>query len=229
MTRQGSRGFVRDNSLTLVFLLLLVGSLVGQAISGTAGHNADARAGGFQEISLPRYVTSSHFAVDVSENWQSEYLQFSVFILLTIWLVQRGSSESKQPGNEGRETEEKQLLGKHSRPDSPAWARAGGWRTAVYSHSLLTAMTAIFVVSWAAQAIAGRVANNEERMRELLEPQSLGGYLASPDFWNRTFQNWQSEMLAIASMAIFAVYLRERGSPESKQVGMPHHETVSDD
>jgi hypothetical protein len=229
MTAQPRRGFLRDNSLTLVFLLLLVGSLVGQAISGTADYNGAARAGGFQEISLIRYVSSSSFAVDVAENWQSEYLQFSLFILLTIWLIQRGSSESKRPGKEGRETDEQQLLGRHTRPDSPAWARAGGWRVRVYSHSLLTVMTAIFVISWAAQAIAGRVADNEERMRDLLEPHSLGGYLASPDFWNRTFQNWQSEMLAIASMAIFAVYLRERGSPESKPVGMPHHETVSDD
>jgi hypothetical protein len=84
------------------------------------------------------------------------------------------------------------------------------------------------VLSWTAQAVAGRVARNEERMRDLLEPLSLGQYLATPDFWSRTFQNWQSEMLAIASMAVFAIYLRERGSPESKQVGMPHDETTSD-
>jgi membrane protein implicated in regulation of membrane protease activity len=229
MRGRSRRRFLRDSSLTLAFLVLLLACLVGQAISGTAGYNADARSGGFQEISLARYVTSSSFAVDIAENWQSEYLQFSVFIILTVWLVQRGSSESKPPGNEGRESDEEQHVGKHARPDSPAWVRAGGWRTRVYSHSLLTVMTGIFVVSWVAQAITGRVADNEERMRELLEPRSIGGYLASPDFWNRTFQNWQSEMLAIASMAIFAVYLRERGSPESKQVGMPHHETASDD
>lgn len=229
MSRQPRRGFLRNNSLTLAFLVLLLGSLVGQAISGTAGYNAEARVGGFQEITLARYVTSSSFAVDVSENWQSEYLQFSVLILLTIWFVQRGSSESKRPGQEGRESDEEQLLGKHVQPESPAWARAGGWRTRVYSHSLLSAMTAIFVVSWGAQAITGRVADNEARMRELLEPLSIGSYLATPDFWTRTFQNWQSEMLAVATMAIFAVYLRERGSAESKPVGMPHGETGSDD
>jgi hypothetical protein len=229
MTGQPRRGFLRDNALTLAFLLLLVGSLVGQAISGTAGYNEEARVGGFQEVSLWRYVTSSSFAVDVAENWQSEYLQFGALILLSIWFIQRGSSESKRPGQEGRETDEEQLLGEHARPDSPTWARAGGWRTRVYSHSLLTVMTAVFVVSWAAQAVTGRVAENEARMRDLLEPLSLGSYLATPDFWSRTFQNWQSEMLAVASMAIFGVYLRERGSPESKQVGMPHDETVSDD
>ena len=107
-------------------------------------YNEEARTAGLQEVSLWRYVTSSRFAVDTAENWQSEYLQFTVFIFLTIWLVQRGSSESKKPGDEGRETDKKQLVGRYAREDSPAWARAGGWRTAVYSHSLLITMTAIF-------------------------------------------------------------------------------------
>src|SRR4029079_10995082 len=119
-----------------------------------------------QEISLVRYLTSSSFAVDLSENWQSEYLQFTLFILLTIWLVQRGSSESKEPGESGRESDERQLVGAFARPDSPAWARAGGWRTALYSHSLVTVMAIIFLLSWSAQALTGRVANNEERMRD---------------------------------------------------------------
>lgn len=90
-------------------------------------------------------------------------------------------------------------------------------------------MTVVFLLSWSAQAVTGRVAENEQRMRDLLDPVSFGGYLASPDFWSRTLQNWQSEMLAIGSMAVFAIYLRERGSPESKPVGMPHHVTTSDE
>jgi hypothetical protein len=229
MNGQRRRGFLRDNALSLAFLLLLVGSLLGQAISGVEGYNEEARTAGLQEISLWRYVTSSRFAVDTAENWQSEYLQFTVFIFLTIWLVQRGSSESKKPGDEGRETDKKQLVRRYAREDSPAWARAGGWRTAVYSHSLLITMTAIFVLAWVAQAVAGRVAHNEERMRDFLEPLTLGQYIGSPDFWGRTFQNWQSEMLAIASMAVFSIYLRERGSPESKPVGLPHDETASDE
>lgn len=225
---QRPRGFVKDNALTLAFLALLLASLVGQAFSGLAGYNAEARAAQLQEISLLRYVTSSSFGVDVAENWQSEYLQFSLFIWLTIWLVQRGSSESKKPGEEGRESDKKQLMGRYAREDSPAWVRAGGWRARVYSHSLMLVMTALFVGSWCAQAVAGRVAHNEELMRDLRAPLGLGEYVASPDFWSRTFQNWQSEFLAIASMAVFAVYLRERGSPESKPVGTPHAETTSD-
>ena len=225
-----SRGFsFRDNSLSIVFGLMLLASLVGQGLWGLVGYNQQARIADLQQVSLWRYLTSSSFAVDLSENWQSEYLQFTLFILLTIWLVQRGSSESKKPGETGRESDEKQLVGPYARPDSPLWARVGGWRTRVYSHSLVIVMAAIFVLSWTAQALTGRVANNEERMRDLLDPLSLGAYLGSPDFWGRTLQNWQSELLAVGSMTVFAIYLRERGSPESKEVGTPHHTTTSDD
>ena len=176
-----------------------------------------------------RYLSSSSFAVDLLENWQSEYLQFTLYILLTVWLVQRGSSESKKPGDEGRGSDEEQLLGRFARPDSPRWAQRGGWRRTVYSHSLVVVMGVIFVLCWSAQAVTGHVAENEQRMRDLLDPVGLGDDLAGPDFWSRTVQNWQSEMLAIGSMAVFAIYLRERGSPESKPVGMPHDVTTSDD
>ena len=226
---RGAGRRVRDNGLSLVFGALLLFSLVGQGLWGWVGYNQSARTADLQEVSLWRYLTSSSFAVDVSENWQSEYLQFTLFILLTVWLVQRGSSESKKPGESGRETDEKQLVGDFARPDSPAWAKVGGWRTSLYSHSLVTVMALIFVLSWSAQAVTGRVANNEERLRDLLDPLSLGAYLGSPDFWGRTLQNWQSELLAVGSMTVFAIYLRERGSPESKEVGTPHDTTTSDD
>jgi len=223
------RGFLRDNSLSLVFGGLLLATLLGQALWGVAGYNAEARTDGLSEISFWRYVTSSSFAVDVAENWQSEFLQFVLFIGLTVFLIQRGSSESKEPGEEGREDDEKQLLGDFLRPDSPSWARSGGWRTRVYSHSLSIVMALAFVGSWSAQAVAGRVANNEVRMRDQLDPLGMGSYLVSPDFWSRTLQNWQSELLAIGTMSVFAIYLRERGSPESKEVGAPHDVTQSSD
>ncbi|QLQ15040.1 MAG: hypothetical protein HZY73_04255 [Micropruina sp.] len=223
-----SRSAWRDNGLSLVFGGLLLLSLIGQAFAGWVGYNDAARAQGLAEIGLGRYVASASFAVDLAENWQSEYLQFTLYILLTIWLVQRGSSESKEPGDEGAETDAEQLVGRHARPDSPAWAKVGGWRTMVFSNSLVLVMLVIFVLSWAAQAVAGRVAFNEERLRDLLPPLNLGEYLASPDFWGRTLQNWQSELLAVGSMSVFAVFLRQRGSPESKKVGTPHEETSSD-
>ncbi|MBW8731643.1 MAG: hypothetical protein JF622_11845 [Terrabacter sp.] len=227
--RPGARAAWRHNSLTIVFGLLLALFVVGQAVSGLAEYNETARTDGLQQISMLRYLSSSSFAVDLLENWQSEYLQFTLYILLTVWLVQRGSSESKKPGDEGRGSEEEQLLGRFARPDSPRWAQRGGWRRTVYSHSLVMVMGVVFVLCWSAQAVTGHVAENEQRMRDLLDPIGLGDYLAGPDFWSRTFQNWQSEMLAIGSMAVFAIYLRERGSPESKPVGMPHDVTTSDD
>ncbi|HWO51616.1 MAG TPA: DUF6766 family protein, partial [Ornithinibacter sp.] len=197
MTGPPPRGFWRDNSLSLVFGGLLLAALGGQAVWGMIGYNEAARTAGLQQVSLGRYVTSSGFAVDVAENWQSEFLQFVLYIALTVWLVQRGSSESKTPGDEGRESDEQQLVGSFARPDSPTWARVGGWRTRIYSHSLVLVMALVFLASWSAQAVAGRVADNEERMRELLDPIGLGAYLVTPDFWGRTLQNWQSELLAI--------------------------------
>lgn len=229
MSAPAPRSFLRDNSLSLVFGGLLLLTLVGQSLWGVAHYNEQARTAGLQEISLWRYVTSSGFAVDVAENWQSEFLQFVLYIGLTVWLVQRGSSESKKPGDEGRESDEEQMVGAFATSDSPAWARVGGWRTRLYSHSLIIVMATVFVLSWTAQALAGRVADNEERLRDRLDPQGLGAYLVSPDFWGRTLQNWQSELLAIGTMAVFAIYLRERGSPESKEVGAPHAVTSSSD
>lgn len=228
MSAPKPRSWVRDSGLSVVFGVLLLLTLLAQSFVGLLGYNDAARTAGLQQISWLRYLTSSSFAVDIAENWQSEYLQFTLFILLTIWLVQRGSSESKKPGDEGRESDEEQLVGPYARPDSPAWARAGGWRTTVYSHSLVLVMATIFVLSWFAQGVAGRVASNEDRLRDLLDPVGLGQYLLSPDFWNRTLQNWQSELLAVGTMVVFAIYLRERGSPESKPVGAPHDETTSD-
>jgi hypothetical protein len=218
-------GFLRANALTLAFGGLFVVTLVGQAISGTADFNAQQVVNGLEPVSLLDYVTSSSFGVDVMENWQSEYLQFFLYIFATVWLVQRGSSESKEPGNEGRETDEEQKVGRHADDDSPAWARAGGWRTALFSRSLGTLMGALFLLTWAASSVAGWAAFNSEQLAERQDPVGWLGYLGEADFWNRSFQNWQSEMLAVGSMAVFSIYLRQRGSPESKLVGAGHQDT----
>src|SRR5919112_2123181 len=216
---------LRDNGLSLAFGVLLVLALVGQAISGVAEYNNQASADGVDQISLLQYLGTSDFGVDVAENWQSEYLQFLLFVFFTVWLVQRGSPESKELDRVGRESDEDQQVGDYAEPDSPKWARAGGWRLAVYSRSLGLVMGALFLGSWVAQSIAGQSAYNEQQLRQLEEPVSWAGYVASADFWNRTTQNWQSEFLAVASMAVLAIYLRQRGSPESKPVGASHLST----
>jgi hypothetical protein len=220
-----SRGFLRDNALGLVFGGLFVVTLVGQALSGAADFNAQQAANGLEPVSLLEYVTSSSFGVDVMENWQSEYLQFLLYIFATVWLIQRGSAESKEPGDEGTETDEEQRVGRHASQDSPEWARTGGWRTALFSRSLGLLMGGLFLLTWAASSVAGWAAYNSEQLSEREDPVSWLGYLGEADFWNRSFQNWQSEMLAVGSMAVFSVYLRQRGSPESKPVGVAHAET----
>ncbi|WP_323097449.1 DUF6766 family protein [Intrasporangium sp. YIM S08009] len=219
------RRFGRESSLTLVFFGLLLAALVGQALTGQAFYNESATAASLPTLSIGEYVTSSQFTVDVAENWQSEYMQFLLFILLTVWLVQRGSPESKPLDRVGRESDVDQKVGRYATDESPSWAKAGGWRTALYSRSLGLVMGLIFLLSWLAQLIAGRSAYDADQLQNLQEPLSLGEYLGAPDFWNRTFQNWQSELLAVASMVVLSIYLRERGSPESKPVGESHEST----
>jgi hypothetical protein len=220
-----ARRFLYDNGLTVTFGLFFLGALVGQAFAGYHVFNADQDAHGAAHVSFGRYVTSSQFGSAVMENWQSEYLQFTLFIMLTVWLLQRGSPESKELGKEGRESERDQLIARHSSESSPLWARAGGIRTALYSNSLLIVMGVIWVGSWFAQSITGMSEYNAEQLSHHEDTVSWLSYLGSSSFWEKTLQNWQSEFLAIGSMAILAVYLRQRGSPESKPVGAPHDAT----
>jgi hypothetical protein len=217
------RRFLREHSLTLVFGGLFLAALVGQLFAGHADYNERQAALGQPELLLGSYLFSADFLVDVVENWQSEYLQFFLYVTATVWLIQRGSPESKPADKAGRESDKEQQVGQYASESSPRWARAGGWRTALYSKSLGLAMLVLFLISWTLQWIAGWYANNSDPLAEQL---SLGGYFLSADFWNRSLQNWQSEFLAIASMAILSVYLRQRGSPESKPVGAAH--SVSD-
>ncbi|MEU2431654.1 DUF6766 family protein [Streptomyces sp. NPDC007861] len=217
--------FVRDNSLSLAFGAAFILVLAGQAVAGQAEFNEQLAVDGLAQVGLAEYMTSSDFAVDVTENWQSEYLQFFLYVFGTVWLLQRGSPESKEMHKAGVESEEAQLMGAHARHDSPRWAGTGGWRQAVFSRSLGLVMATLFVLSWLAQSIAGTAALNEQRLRQLQAPTSWGEYLVSADFWSRSLQNWQSELLAVASMAILSVYLRQRGSPESKPVGAAHAST----
>ncbi len=220
--REKEYSFLRANALSLAFGAVFLATLVGQALSGVADLNQQQVTNGLEPVSLLDYVTSSSFGVDVMENWQSEYLQFFLYIFATVWLVQRGSSESKKPGEEGPESDKEQKIGRHADDDSPAWARIGGWRTAVFARSLGLLMGALFLLTWTASSIAGWAAYNSDQLGNRQDPVSYLGYLGAPDFWNRSFQNWQSEMLAVGSMAVFSVYLRQRGSPESKPVGAPH-------
>jgi hypothetical protein len=217
--------FARENSLSIFFLVIFLASLAGQAVAGHAQFNHDEILHHGDAISFGRYLTTSQFAADVAENWQSEYLQFTLYILTTVWLLQRGSPESKSLDEAGLESDADQKVGSHASTRSPRWARTGGLRTALYGNSLVIVMTTIWLLSWLAQSIAGRVAYNADQLDHQAATLSWLGYVGSSDFWDRTLQNWQSEFLAVGSMAVLSIYLRQRGSPESKPVGTAHDAT----
>jgi hypothetical protein len=172
---------------------------------------------------MGRYLSSASFGIDVAENWQSEYLQFFLYIVLTVWLLQKGSPESKALDKPGRETDQEQKVGPYADRNSPRWAHTAGLRLAIFSNSLRLVMGSIFLASWVTQSIAGVAAYNERQLADLQDPVSWAQYLREPNFWNRTLQNWQSELLAVASMAILAIYLRQRGSSQSEPVGHRAH------
>ncbi|MFE9045920.1 DUF6766 family protein [Streptomyces sp. NPDC007818] len=224
-SREPRRGFWRENSLTLTFGIAFLVVLALQAIAGHAEFNEQMTVDGLQPLTFGEYVTSSDFAVDVTENWQSEFLQFFLYVFGTVYLVQRGSPESKKVHQAGTESEREQRMGDHARPDSPRWAGTKDWRQALYARSLGAVMGTLFVLSWLAQSISGTAAYNDQQLRRLEDPVSWAGYVATPDFWSRTLQNWQSELLAVAAMVVLSIYLRQRGSPESKPVGAAHTTT----
>jgi len=219
------RRVLREQSLTLFFGAIFIASLIGQAIAGHVSYNQEQIAHGEAAISLSRYVTSSDFWNAVMENWQSEYLQFMLFMLATVWLLQRGSPESKELESPGRESKAEQKLEYAADEDSPGWARVGGIRTAIYSNSLLILMTAIFVGSWFAQSVTGWTEFNQQQREHHEAAITWLSYLGNADFWEHTLENWQSEFLAVGSFAAFTIFLRQRGSPESKPVGAPHSAT----
>jgi hypothetical protein len=218
--------WLRDNGIASVFLALCLVTIAGEALVGHRLFNEEQMAHHGSTMGFWRYVASSDFGSRIMENWQSEFLQFATFILATVWLVQRGSSESKEPGKEGGQSDKEQKVGRFANPDSPLWARVGGVRQRVYENSLFLTMLFFFFLTWFAQSVTAWNVFNEDQHAHGEGALSWLGYVGTADFWDRTLQNWQSEFLAVGAMAIFAVYFRQRGSPESKPVGESHETTT---
>jgi hypothetical protein len=219
------RRLLFENGLSICFGLLFLASLGGQSLAGQRTYNEEQLAHGSEAVSWLHYVTSSAFGQAVMENWQSEFLQFTTFILATIWLVQKGSNESKPLEDVGLESDQKQQIGGYAPENGPRWAKVGGLRTFVYSNSLLLVMAILFLGSWLAQSLTSWRFFNEDQRQHGEAAVSWSSFVTQADFWEQTLQNWQSEFLAVGVMVIFTVYLRQRGSPESKPVGAPHEET----
>ena len=221
------RRFVRENSLSVFFFAIFALTLVGQSFAGRNKVNAVQLAHDGVPVSWWSYVTSTAFGSAVMENWQSEFLQFSLFIGATIWLVQKGSNESKVLADAGIESKVQQKIGRSAPADGPRWAKLDDWRTRIYENSLLIVMTAIFFATWLAQSLNNWREFNADARQHGDQAIAWISYLGNADFWERTLQNWQSEFLAVGTMVVFTIYLRQRGSPESKPVGAPHDETAT--
>jgi hypothetical protein len=221
------RRFVASNSLSLAFFALFLISLSAQAVAGYYEFNDHQLQHEEPTISLGRYLVSSDFGANVLENWQSEWLQFWTFALATVWLIQKGSNESKRPEDVGLETDKKQRVGEYAPANAPRWAKAKGWRLTIYSNSFFIVMGLVFLATWIAQSFASWTVYNDEQSAHGEPGLPWLSYVGSSDFWQRSLQNWQSEFLAVGTMAVFTIYLRQRGSAESKPVGAPHSETGS--
>ena len=221
------RRFFFENGLSVFFLTIFLATLVGQSFVGQHAYNAEELTHGGEPLSWLDYVLSPSFGGAVLENWQSEFLQFTLFVLATVWLVQKGSNESKPLGDAGLETKQKQRIGGYAPANAPRWATFDDWRTRLYMNSLVLVMGAIFFATWGGQSVNNWRDFNSNQREHGKAAISWGSYVTGPDFWEKTLQNWQSEFLAVGTMAVFTIYLRQRGSPESKPVGAPYDETGS--
>lgn len=219
--------FLRDNGLSLVVFGMFFGAFIfGQLFFGWHEYNSDRQEHGESMITLSRYLVSGHFLEATMENWESEFLQMGVYVVLTAFLYQRGSAESKSlSGTEPVDRDPRRFKNKMHAP----WpVRRGGWILALYENSLSLAFLLLFLISMFLHGVGGHVVYNEEQMLHGQPTVGLLGYFGTSRFWFESFQNWQSEFLAIGSMVVLSIFLRQRGSPESKPVDSPHWQTGSD-
>lgn len=222
------RRFLRDNGLSLVAFALFAVALVGQGIAGYYHHLDEELAHEDSPPSVGAYLASGHFLESVFENWESEFLQMALFVILTAMLVQRGSAESRKPHVEElrSEDEEERLTPRdRARVDAPWPVRVGGPAEKLYSHSLSLALGVLFVFSFVLHAVTGYEAWRADQLQHGQHVGSVITYVTGPRFWFESFQNWQSEFLAVGALIVLTIFLRERGSPQSKPVGASHAQT----
>lgn len=220
--------WLRDNGLSLVMFGLFLLFLVGQALSGWRRYNQEQQDHGQPAVALIAYLGSGDFLEATFENWESEFFQMAAFLVLSAFLVQRGSAESKPPSEQEQEDEEEEAEERKLKrpPASAPWpVHRGGLALALYSRSLSLALFGLFLMSFALHAVTGQVKHNEEARQHGGELLTVGGYLASSTFWFEAFQNWQSEFLSVAALVVLSIFLRQKGSPESKPVHAPHAQT----
>jgi hypothetical protein len=215
---------LRDHSLAVSMFAIFAATLIGLAFVGWDAYNHDQLDHGEATVGLVAYLGTPNFGEAVFENWESEFLQMGAYVLLTALLVSRGSSESKDPDGDERTDDDAALVDPRRR-DVPWPVRHGGVTLLLYQHSLTIALFSIFVLSFALHAVTGAGAYSAEQLAHGGTAVSPIGYLGTSQFWYESLQNWQSEFLAVGALVVLSIFLRQRGSPESKGVAAPHSQT----
>ena len=214
---------IRDNGLTIVLVLATLATLLGMLLTGLSVHNEELSQHNSQAVTLGAYAVSGHFLSALFENWESEFLQMSAYVVLTAFLFQRGSAESKDPDEPSEQDEDP---AKHAGDrDAPRPVQLGGLSRSLYSYSLGITLFLLFVLSFVLHLQNSVAAEAAEALQHGEQAPSLGEHLVSPQFWFESFQNWQSEFLSTALIVVLSIFLRFRGSPESKPVAAPHSQT----
>ncbi len=225
-SRPPAKQFLRNNGLSLAVFGLFLLFLVGESIAGFYANNAEQHAHGQPPLTYGEFLTSGTFIESTTENWESEFLEMGAYALLTAFLFQRGSAESKNP-DQSLPTDRDPRTSPH-KAQAPWPVRRGGWVLRLYENSLSLAFALLFICAFFVHAFGGVHAYNEEQRQHGEAAISLLQFLGNSKFWFQSLQNWQSEFLGLGSMVVLSIFLRQRGSPESKPVDSPHSETGSD-
>jgi hypothetical protein len=215
--------WVKEHGLLLANAGLFLVFFGGMIVSGASTYSEDQLAHGQPAVTIAQYLATGDFVEATFENWESEFLQMGMYVLLTVFLFQKGSSESKPVGRDAPQDQDPRDA--TVKAATPWPVRRGGWVLKLYEHSLSIMFIALFLASFALHAFGGTAAYNDEQQSHGQPTVNVLGYLATSRFWFESFQNWQSEFLAVAVLVGASVYLREKGSPESKPVAEPHYET----
>lgn len=216
------RRFLNNNSLSLVVFVLFLIFLAGQSITGLKQYNEEQEMHSQPTIGYTEYLGSGDFIESVFENWESEFLQMGAYVLLTVYLRQKGSAESKKLEGEEETDRDPQ---KTASKDAPWPVRKGGVALMLYRNSLSLAFLALFVMSLLLHAYGGARLASEEALSHGEQGYSTIQFMGTSEFWYQSFQNWQSEFLAVFAIVVLSIFLRQHGSPESKPVSAPHAET----
>ncbi len=216
------RRVLRDNGLSITMFALFLVFLAAQSVAGWKVNNSDNAEHHQPPESYTEYLASGAFVEATFENWESEFLQMGAYVLLTAWLIQKGSPESKKPDGDEADADPRE---QRDDPEAPGPVRRGGLLLTLYEYSLTTALFALFLLSFILHALGGHAEFNNQQLQHGQAAVSLWSFVTSSQFWFESMQNWQSEFLAVAALIVLSIFLRQRGSPESKPVAAPHAQT----